>query len=157
MAGKSQQVCKAWRLSGIAGIMLVAAACTPITTFNGFIPPQQELDALQVGVSGRDEVIALFGRPIAEGSLQNSTIYYAASTFEQVGPFAPREVDRQVLAVDFDASDRLRNITRYTLEDGRVVVLDRRVTDDRIADVGFLQQLLGALGRIDPAALISDQ
>jgi hypothetical protein len=40
------------------------------------------------------------------------------------------------------------------LEDGRVVTLDRRVTDDGIADVGVLSQLLGSFGRIDAGALL---
>jgi len=142
---------------GIALLMAVACvACTDINRFHGFIPPQEELDTLSVGQTTKDEVIALFGPPISDRGLENNTIYYAASQFRQVGPFAPEEVDREVLAIDFDGTNRLRNISRYTLEDGRVVVLDRRVTDDGINDVTFLSQLLGSFGRVDAGTLLGD-
>jgi hypothetical protein len=61
-----------------------------------------------------------------------------------------------VLAIDFDSNDRVSNISRYTLEDGRVVVLDRRVTEDGINDVTFLSQLLGSFGRLDAGQFLGD-
>ena len=140
----------------VAGLLvtLAVAGCAPIERYHGFVPPEAEIASLEIGVSTKEEVIALFGEPIADRALQNNTIYYAASKFEQFGPFTPKEVDRQVLAVSFDASDRVRNVSRYTLEDGRVIVLDRRVTDDGIADVSFLGQLLGSLGRFDAGTIL---
>lgn len=142
----------------VVGVAMSASliACSPMERFHGFIPPQEELASLQIGVSAKDEVIALLGQPIAERGLRGNTIYYAASRFERLGPFAPQEVDREVLAVAFDSNDRLRNVSRYTLEDGRVIVLDRRVTDDGIEDITFLRQLLSSLGRIDAGTLLGD-
>lgn len=137
----------------IAGLAALVAGCGQIDRFHGFIPPAEEIATLQVGVTSRQDVVALFGAPISERALANNTIYYASSHFRHFGPFAPQIVDRQVLAIDFDASDRLRNITRYTLEDGRVVVLDRRVTEDGINDVTFLSQLFGSFGRLDAGTI----
>jgi len=77
-----------------------------------------------------------------------------ASQFDRIGPFAPQEVDRTVIAVRFDTADRVRNVTRYTLQDGRIVQLDRRVTDDGIEDIGVLEQLLGSFGRIDAGTFL---
>ena len=125
----------------IAGLT-ATAGCTQMDRFHGFVPPEEELASLQIGTTTKDEIIDVLGRPMAEQALQNNTIYYAASQFRHFGPFAPRVIDRQVVALDFDANDRLRNISRYTLEDGRVVVLDRRVTEDGINDITFLSQLL---------------
>jgi len=142
------------RIGTGAALAATLTACAPIERYHGFVPPQSELAALDVGVSTKDEVIGLFGQPVADRVLQNNTIYYAASKFEQFGPLAPREVDREVIAVSFDANDRLRNVARYTLQDGRVVTLDRRVTDDGIADVSFLSQLFGAFGRVDAGTLL---
>lgn len=144
------------QIAGIVTVMTVASACTPIDRFHGYIPPAEEVQSLRVGVSSRAEVIALLGPPRAERALANNALYYASSHFQTVGPFAPVEVDRQVLALDFDANDRLRNISRYTLEDGRVVVLDRRVTEDGITDVTFLGQLLGSFGNINAGTLLGE-
>ncbi len=154
MTGKLRNTVKAL---GLVSALAIAAGCTQLDRFHGFIPPAEELATVSVGTTTKDEVITLFGPPISERALQNNTIYYASSQFRRVGPFAPEEVDRQVLAIDFDSSDRVRNISRYTLDDGRVVVLDRRVTEDGIADVTFLSQLLGSLGRIDAGQLLGGQ
>ncbi|WP_322888887.1 MULTISPECIES: outer membrane protein assembly factor BamE [unclassified Yoonia] len=142
------------RASGFVVAVVAVAACTPMTRFHGFAPDARELAQVQVGQSTRADVVALFGPPTSDGGVRNDTIYYVASQFDRIGPFAPREVDRTVIAVSFDASDRVRNVTRYTLEDGRVVQLDRRVTDDGIADVGVLEQLLGSFGRIDAGTFL---
>jgi outer membrane protein assembly factor BamE (lipoprotein component of BamABCDE complex) len=156
MGAGSIKLRKSIRMTGFASLLALAGACTPIERYYGFIPPAQEIAALQIGVSSKSEVIALFGAPVAERGLANNVIYYASSKFETFGPFAPKEVDRQVLALDFDANDRLRNVSRYTLEDGRVIVLDRRVTEDGINDVTFLGQLLGSFGRIDAGSLLGE-
>lgn len=154
MTGKLR---KAAKVAGFVSVVLIAAGCAPMNRFHGFIPPAEELATLQVGATSKAEVISLFGPPISERALENNTIYYAASQFQFFGPFAPEEVNRQVLAIDFDGSDRVRNISRYTLEDGRVVVLDRRVTEDGINDVTFLGQLLGSIGRFDAGQFLGDE
>jgi len=157
MSGMTGKLRKKVQAMGLISVIAIAAGCTQLDRFHGFIPPAEELATVSVGATTKDEVITLFGPPISERSLQNNTIYYASSQFRRVGPFAPEEIDRQVLAIDFDSSDRVRNISRYTLDDGRVVVLDRRVTEDGIADVTFLSQLLGSLGRVDAGQLLGGQ
>ncbi|MGJ8586932.1 MAG: outer membrane protein assembly factor BamE [Yoonia sp.] len=154
MTGKLRKTVKA---AGFVSAFAIAAGCSPMDRYHGFIPPAEELATLNVGTTTKDEVIALFGPPVSDRALQNNTIYYASSQFEIFGPFAPEEVDRQVLAIDFDAGDRIRNISRYTLEDGRVVVLDRRVTEDGINDITFLSQLLGSFGRIDAGQFLGEE
>lgn len=147
---------KAVQVTGLVAVLAITAGCSQLDRYHGFIPPAEELAALDVGQTTKGEVITLFGPPISERALESNTIYYASSQFQYFGPFAPREVDRQVLAIDFDSNDRVMNISRYTLEDGRVVVLDRRVTEDGINDVTFLSQLLGSFGRLDAGQLLGE-
>lgn len=147
---------KTVRVTGLVAVLAIAAGCSQLDRYHGFIPPAEELATLDVGQTTKGEVITLFGPPISERALESNTIYYASSQFQYFGPFAPREVDRQVLAIDFDTNDRVRNVSRYTLEDGRVVVLDRRVTEDGINDVTFLSQLLGSFGRLDAGQLLGE-
>ncbi|WP_342071208.1 outer membrane protein assembly factor BamE [Yoonia algicola] len=154
MTGKLRKTMKA---AGLASAFAIAAGCSPMDRYYGFIPPAEEIATLNVGTTTKDEVIALFGPPVSDRALQNNTIYYASSQFEIFGPFEPEEVDRQVLAIDFDGNDTVRNISRYTLEDGRVVMLDRRVTEDGINDITFLSQLLGSFGRIDAGQLLGEE
>ena len=68
----------------------------------------------------------------------------------------PQEIDRQVVAVSFDANGVVANIERFGLERGRVVTLSRRVTDSGVTGVSLAGQLLGNLGNFNPAGIIGD-
>lgn len=154
MTAKTGAGLRAMTLIAVLGL---SAACSPVERFYGFAPLPQDVAAVQVGQATRDTVIDRFGPPTSTGVLGNDDFYYVSSTFRHFGPFAPRETERQVTAVSFDASGVVSNISRYGLEDGQVVVLERRVTDDGINDVTFLGQLLGAFGRVDAGTLLGEE
>ncbi len=145
----------AWRRAAaivIAGALL--AGCTPMNRFHGFTPTDAELAQVQVGQSTRESVIESFGPPTTNAVFENDAFFYVSSQFRHFGAFAPEEVSREILAISFTQDGVVRNIERFSLEDGQVVVLDRRVTDDGINDVTVLSQLLGSLGRIDAGTLL---
>ncbi|MEL7164249.1 MAG: outer membrane protein assembly factor BamE [Pseudomonadota bacterium] len=132
------------------GASLAAAACTPQFRDHGYIPPEEDLQELVVGIDTRASVEDLVGTPSSGGVLEGGDFFYVASTTRTIGPRRPRVVERQVLAMSFDAEGVLQNIERFGLEDGNVVVLDRRVTSTGVTDTPFLRQLLGAFGRVLP-------
>lgn len=132
------------------GVMVLAmSACAPIYRNHGFVPAQSELSALEPGVDTRNSVTEAIGQPTAGGVLEGNAMYYVASRFRHIGPLQPQEIERQIVALNFDDGGVLRNIERYGLSDGRVVPLDRRVTDDGLRDTTFLRQLFGNVGNID--------
>lgn len=143
----------ALRLAGMTAALAVASACTPITRYHGYTPSESELATVQVGQTTRDTVVQTFGPPTSQGAVSSDNFYYVSSQFRHFGAMAPQEVNRQILAISFGPNDRVSNVARYTLDDGRIVVLDRRVTDDGIADVSALSQLFNSLGRVDAADL----
>ena len=132
----------------------VAVGCTPIVRNHGYIPVAEDLALLQVGQTSRDEVIATVGPPVTGGVSRSDALYYVQSRFVTRGAAAPVETDREVLAIRFDAADRVSNIERYGLEDGRVVTLSRRVTSSNEADGALLRQILGNVGRVDAQDLL---
>lgn len=135
---------------------LLLSACSPVIRNHGFIPFQEDLDQIVVGQDTRESVAALVGPPTAGGVLSGGNYYYVASQFRHYGAVAPQEISREVLAIRFDAAGMVVNIERFGLEDGRVVVLSRRVTDDNIADTTFIRQLLGNIGRVNAADFIGE-
>lgn len=144
---------------GMCALALALAgmtACTPIYRDHGYVPSQTDLAAITIGTDTRDSVITAIGAPIAAGVLATSDFYYVQSRFRHFGFFAPEEVTRTVLAVSFDAAGRVSNVETFGLEDGQVVTLSRRVTDDNIRDTTFIRQLLGNIGRIDAATLLGE-
>ena len=144
---------------GLRGLLIVAGlalavACTPIVRNFGYIPTEADLAAITVGQDTRESVTAALGSPTTTGVLGEEAYFYVQSRFETVGPRAPVEVDRQVLAISFNAAGTVSNIERFTLRDGRVVVLSRRVTSDNVRDSTFLRQLLGSVGRVNTQDLL---
>lgn len=146
------------RMGRIALIAVLGlGACTPLYRNHGYMPTETELAAVAVGVDTRETVTTAIGAPTAGGVLDPSGFYYVESRFRHLGPFAPQEIERQVLAISFNQGGVVTNIERFGLEQGRVVTLSRRVTDDNVRDTTFIRQLLGNLGNFDPSALIGSE
>jgi len=134
----------------VAILSLGLAACSPTFRNHGYIPPEEDLQELVIGIDTRSSVEDVVGPPTAGGVLEGGDYYYVRSTVRTIGPRRPQVVDRQVLAISFDGNDVLDNIERFGLEDGRVVALSRRVTDSDITNVTFIRQLLGGIGQVSP-------
>jgi len=142
-----------------SGVVLLTAlvlvvSCGPVVRNHGYIPADDDLARLEVGVDTRDTVAAVVGRPSAAGLLNDDGWYYVQSRWRQYGPAAPREIDRQLVAISFNQRGVVENIERFTLEDGRVVPLSRRVTETNIKGVSLIGQLLGNLGVFNPGQFL---
>lgn len=143
--------------AAVLGIVLLSgAACVSTFRDHGYVPTEEDLAEIVVGVDTRDSVIETVGTPGASGVLNDSGFYYVATRFRHYGPTAPKPVSRELVAISFDTAGVVQGVERYGLQDGRVIPLERRVTDAGVADTTFLRQLLGNLGRIGPGAIIGD-
>jgi outer membrane protein assembly factor BamE (lipoprotein component of BamABCDE complex) len=134
------------QLTWCIALAVAASACTNIDRKHGYVPPEDELSQIVVGIDTKDTVADVVGRPSASGVLADSGWYYVASKFRAYGLNERQEVDRQVVAISFNPDDTVANIERFGLEDGRVVALSRRVTDSNVQGVTFLRQLFGSFG-----------
>lgn len=134
----------------ISGVVLATwiVACTPLYQNHGYVPSEEDLSAITVGVDTRDTVATAIGVPSASGVLDASGYYYIRSRFETIGPAEPRVIERQVVAVSFDQNGVVSAIERFDLKDGQVVPLTRRVTKGADIPNNFLQKLLSKIGSI---------
>lgn len=137
-------------------ICLTFLSCSPIYRNHGYVPGEDQLEAIVVGVDTQSSVEEIVGRPSSSGVLRDQAWYYVGSRWEHYAYRAPEEIDRQIVAISFDQAGTVSNIERFTLEDGRVIALSRRVTDSNIKGVPFLRQLLGSIGNFNPADLFGD-
>ncbi|CUH66585.1 SmpA / OmlA family protein [Thalassovita gelatinovora] len=132
-----------------AGIVILAVTgCTSLYRNHGYVPPEDDLSAITVGVDTRDSVAESIGTPGAAGVLNDSGYYYVQSRMRHFAYRRPEVTDREVVAISFDKRGVVSNVERFTLEDGRVVPLTRRVTSSNVTNKGFLRQLLGNIGRV---------
>ena len=134
------------RLSLCAFALFWIAACSNIDRKHGYVPADEDLAQIIVGVDTVDTVGDLVGRPTTSGILSDSGWYYVESKFRAYGFRERTEVDREVVAISFDGDGVVSNVERFGLEDGRVIAISRRVTDSNIKGISFLRQLFGNLG-----------
>ncbi|WP_293576720.1 outer membrane protein assembly factor BamE [Phaeobacter sp.] len=137
---------------GLAG--LAATACAPIYSKHGYVPTEEMLAEVVVGVDTKDSVAETIGVPAAEGVLTDGGYYYVSTLMRRRGASATKPVSRELVAVSFDQRGVVSGIERYGLEQGRVIPLQRRVTSSNVQDKTFLRQLLGSLGNFGPGGLI---
>lgn len=130
--------------------LLAATACSATYRNHGYVPPEQDLEELVVGIDTRATVDEDIGAPSLSGMSDDGDYYYVRSRQRTFGMFRPEVIERQVLAISFNEDDTIANIERFGLEDGQVVPLERRVTDTTVAGSGFLRQLLSNLGNFNP-------
>ena len=107
------------RAVAVAALGLSLAACTATFQNHGYIPPQEDLDLLAVGIDTRASVEDSVGSPSSGGVLEGGGYYYVKSRVKTFGFKAPEVVEREVLAITFDANGVIANIERFGLEDGR--------------------------------------
>ncbi len=136
--------------TGLMGLFLVLglAACSATFVNHGFVPPAEDLAAIEIGDS-RDAVVAAIGTPGVAGVMRDEAWFYTAYRVRNYAYRAPEVTERQILAVSFDTAGRVSNIEEFGLEDGQVVELSRRVTSSSVREISFFQQLVGNFGRIN--------
>ena len=131
----------------LAGALV--AACAPTIQVHGYVPSQADVAQVTPGVSNYESVEAALGRPSSSGLLRDSFLFYVQGTVESYTYNKPRVIDRVVLAVDFNANGVVEGLTRYGLEDGRIVNLTTRTTETGGRRMGVLEQLFGNLLTLD--------
>ena len=138
------------------GVAFALGACSATFENHGYVPTDRELEEVIVGVDTRETVAEVIGQPSSSGVLTSSGYYYVQSRWRHFAYRAPEVIDRQVVAVSFNETGVVENIERFTLEDGRVIALSRRVTDSNVKGISFLRQLLGNLGNFDASQIFGE-
>lgn len=139
---------KVVRRAIVASCLLALVACTTQYRNHGYVPLPEDLEKIKVGVDTRDSVAEAIGTPSASGVLEAGGYYYVRSQIRHYAARAPKVIDRKLVAITFDSRGVVRNIEEFTLEDGNLVPLTRRITDNDIENPGLLKQILGNVGNI---------
>lgn len=137
-----------------AAVMVSLSACVAEFRNHGYVPAEEDLAEIKVGVDNRDSVVESVGAPSSSGVLDTSGYYYVSTRMRHYGMRAPQIVDRSLVAISFDTRGVVSNVERYSLQDGRAIPLERRVTDSGVANKTFLRQLVGNLTNFSPGSFV---
>lgn len=135
--------------TGVAVLALSAllAACSPIISQRGYVPNEDLLADIRVGIDNKDSILTTFGSPSTVSTVSGGSWYYISSIHEQAAFFAEEAVDREIVAVYFDDNNNVERLGYYGLEDGKIINFIDRETPTRGKELTFIQQMFGNLGR----------
>ncbi|MEO1563696.1 MAG: outer membrane protein assembly factor BamE [Pseudomonadota bacterium] len=126
----------------------VLLACSPTFDNHGYVPEPDVIEQLQVGTDDKLTVEERIGRPSSTGVLDEQGWYYIQTRIRNFAYQQPEVIEREILAISFDSSDRISNIETLTLTDGQVIAFNRRVTELPVRGPNFWQQIVASVGNI---------
>jgi len=132
----------------LAGVL---AACSPTTELRGHIIDEESLTAVKAGVDNKQSVSDTLGTPSAIATFDTDVWFYISTRQERMAFLDPKILERNIVAVEFDAKGNVAATRRYTMADGRPVSLVSRETPTKGKELTFLEQMFGNFGRFSGA------
>ena len=142
---------KAWLAAIALPAVLLAAACTPTSSYQGFQVVDQNPADVKVG-EPKAAVLAKLGSPTTTSAFDKNTWFYMTQVSSKTAFYHPRINKRDVVAISFTkGADQVATVNTFTLKDGRVIAFNGRETPTRGREMTVLEQLLGS---ISPAGIL---
>lgn len=141
-------------------IAALLALCLALTACGWVLPPPQtrgnkveaeQLKELIPGTSTKADVTALIGSPTQKATFdENSWLYITETTRPRVGQTLG-VLDQGVVVLTFDDRGVLTGVKSVGKDDAVPVSVATRVTPSPGTEASFMQQLLGNIGKFNPA------
>jgi outer membrane protein assembly factor BamE (lipoprotein component of BamABCDE complex) len=130
------------RIALAFGTALALAGCGAQIDRHGHVFVDVDLNQIQSGMS-KDQVKTVLGSPDTTSTIGGDAYYYISTTQKSVAFFKPWEIDRKVVAVYFDGSQKVQQVANYGLKDGIVINYYKGETPARGKDLSFVEQIFG--------------
>ena len=123
------------------------AACSPVSSYQGFQVVDVRPADVKVGQDTRSTVLDKLGSPTVTSTFDKDTWFYVGQIRSQTSFYLPKTIKRDVVAISFDhETQQVKSVNSYTLQDGRVIAYNTRETPTRGREMTALEQLIGAIG-----------
>jgi outer membrane protein assembly factor BamE (lipoprotein component of BamABCDE complex) len=126
---------------------MTLAACSPTLVIQGYVPDEETLAGVEQGVDTKDAVVTKLGSPSTIATFDDDTWIYVNKRSEVFAFFEPTVLSQNVVTINFGPEERVEEIRRFTLEDGRLIDPIMRKTSTQGRELGLLEQLFGNVGR----------
>lgn len=143
------------RLALLGGILLLAGCSL-------FIPPSEvrgnkvdadELKQLVPGTTTQADAASLLGSPTAKGSFDPDSWFYISEITRPVIGGTQGVIQQAVVMLTFNSQGVLQHVETLNQRDALSVPIVSRTTPSPGTEAGFLQQLLGNVGRFSPGTV----
>lgn len=130
----------------LAGCSVIETPAQP----RGHRVEQDLLKELTPGTSTKADVVALLGTPTKRASFDDNVWIYISSVTRLQIARKPGIDSQDITVLTFTPQGTLKEIERLSKDDALPVDVVGRETPSPGADMTFLQQLLGNVGRLNP-------
>jgi outer membrane protein assembly factor BamE (lipoprotein component of BamABCDE complex) len=137
-------------------------SCLLLSSCAWLMPPPQlrgnkvdpeSLKELVPGTSTKADVSAIIGSPTAKDTFDDNTwLYISEVTQPRIGRTLG-ELDQNVVVLNFDDKGVLKTVDKVDKEAALPVTVIARTTPSPGTEASFMQQLLGNIGRFNPAGV----
>jgi outer membrane protein assembly factor BamE (lipoprotein component of BamABCDE complex) len=141
-------------------VVLLLSSCgwlMPPPQLRGNKVDPDALKELVPGTSTKADVTAVIGSPTARDSFDDNTWLYISEVTQQRIGRTLGELSQNVVVLNFTDKGVLSGVNRLDAADALPVSMIARTTPSPGTEASFMQQLLGNIGRFNPAGIGSTQ
>jgi outer membrane protein assembly factor BamE (lipoprotein component of BamABCDE complex) len=139
----------------IAAVLVGASVgCSPMVDLRGDQIPPEVLAEVTPGHFTKSDVQALLGTPSTMSNFGDDAWYYIGGKTETLAFFAPEEIDRHVIVINFDKAGKVTSVHRLGLKDGKDVNIATEETPTAGKEMTVLEQLLGNVGKFNSSSKV---
>ena len=129
----------------LATAMVSACSTDCFRQTEGNMPSKADIIAIKQGM-GQDEVRRIMGSPSVISSLDHRTWIYMNSTMERIAFLEPKELDRNVIAIEFDHDGKVEKLIQLTKENGNDITIAKDITPVLGNEQTFMEKYFGGVG-----------
>lgn len=128
----------------------VLSACTPTIASRGNLVSDDQIGEVISGFHTRSDVLRYMGSPTTKAPFDENVWYYIGQETAKKGILDPKIVAERVVQVTFDAEGTVLEVVDLDAQHLNLPV-ERSKTATHGNEITFMQQLLGNVGRFNPA------
>ena len=129
-------------------LLAILSGCAVIDHHGHEIAPEQ-LNAIKVGRTTKEQVGKLLGTPSAVSTFNNATWFYMSKTTSTRAFFSPSVLQSSITRIEFDKKGVVQTLTSLTEADAKVISHVNRRTPTAGHEFGVVEQIFGNFGKFN--------
>ena len=121
-------------------------ACSGIKVNNGYMPVQDSVDQLKVNKTSLSFAKSRLGEPALILGNQEPIFIYSSQVTNRILFFEPKVISRDVLVLYFNKKEKLKNLERFNLKDGKSFQMNTGTTSLNSEQRSLIATLFSNIG-----------
>lgn len=129
-------------------LMFLLSGCSllPVNVV-GDIPEETRIKAIKPEKHTKEDVIRVLGSPSNITLFEEEAWVWVQSKEQMRAILPPKETERNVLVIRFNAKDTVKRVSQLTLKDGVEIAYDTEETPSYGKDLSIFEEIVGNFGR----------